>query len=315
MNSVMLVKRPFLKLPIRFDADALAAEVRALPPTAWSPHPTGFVGNEAVRLISPGGAPTDGFEGAMAPTENLARCDYVREIMAELGGVWGRSRFMGLAAGAQVPPHIDTHYYWRTHLRLHIPVITNPGVAFTCGGQTVHMAAGECWAFDSFQWHNVQNTGSEQRIHLVLDTVGGGRLPELLKGAEAGTAESQLLRPGERSGDNLAFEKVNSPAVMSPWEMRCHLAFVREHCGDEAPVVQVLERTDRFIADWAAAWARFGPDGQGRPAYARLLQEVQADLAPAMAPNLQLKNGLSLLRLLHELIFQTALARTIRQAA
>ena len=132
----MLVSRPFLKLPIRFDAEALAAEVRALPPSAWSAHPTGFVGNEAVRLVSPGGAPTDEFEGPMAPTPALEQCRYVREIMAELGGVWGRSRFMGLAAGADVPPHIDTHYYWRTHLRLHIPVITNPGVLFTCDDET-----------------------------------------------------------------------------------------------------------------------------------------------------------------------------------
>lgn len=311
----MLVKRPFLKLPIRFDGEALAAEVRALPPSAWSPHPTGFVGNEAVRLISPGGAPTDAFEGPMAPTENLARCDYVREIMAELGGVWGRSRFMGLAAGAQVPPHVDTHYYWRTHLRLHIPVITNPGVSFTCGDETVRMAPGECWAFDSFQWHNVQNKGSEQRIHLVLDTVGGGRLPELLKAAEAGTAEPQLLRPGERSGDNLAFEKVNSPAVMSPWEMRCHLAFVREHSDADEPIERVFDRTERFIDAWAAAWARFGPDEQGRPTYMQLLHEVTSDLAPAAAQNLQIKNRMPLLRMLHELIFQTALGRSSIQVA
>ena len=47
----MQLKKPFLKLPIRFDADALAAEVSALPATAWTPHPTGFVGNEAVRNL------------------------------------------------------------------------------------------------------------------------------------------------------------------------------------------------------------------------------------------------------------------------
>ena len=95
----MRLTQPFLKLPIRFDADALAAEVRALPPSAWTPHPTGFVGNEAVRLVTPAGQDTDAIEGPMAATPNLERCDYVRQIMAEIGGVWGRSRFMGLAPG------------------------------------------------------------------------------------------------------------------------------------------------------------------------------------------------------------------------
>ena len=32
-----------------------------------------------------------------------------------LGGVWGRSRLMALAPGAEVPAHVDAHYYWRTH--------------------------------------------------------------------------------------------------------------------------------------------------------------------------------------------------------
>ena len=43
----MRLSKPLLQLPIRFDAERLAAEVNALPPSAWLPHPTGFVGNEA----------------------------------------------------------------------------------------------------------------------------------------------------------------------------------------------------------------------------------------------------------------------------
>ena len=110
--------------------------------SAWVPHATGFPGNEAVRLVTVMGQPTDAFEGPMRPTEHLARCPYIMEVMAELGGVWGRSRLMGLGAGAEVPEHVDAHYHWRTHLRIHIPMITNPQVEFTCGGETVHMAPG-----------------------------------------------------------------------------------------------------------------------------------------------------------------------------
>jgi hypothetical protein len=84
--------RPLLKLPIRFDADALAAEVRALPQSVWVPHPTGFVGNEAVRLVSPNGTENDELQGPMAPTRNLLASPYMMKVMGVLGGVWSRSR-------------------------------------------------------------------------------------------------------------------------------------------------------------------------------------------------------------------------------
>ena len=310
-----MLKQPFLKLPIRFDADALAAEVRALPPEAWTPHPTGYVGNEAVRLISPFGQPTDDIEGPMAPTEWLKRCPYIQEVMAAIGAVWGRSRLMGLAAGGEVPSHIDINYYWRTHLRIHIPVITNPGVLFTCGDRTEHMAAGECWIFDSFRWHDVQNKGTEQRIHLVIDTVGGGRLPDLMREAEGMNREPRFLAPGTAAGDGLLFENVNSPKVMSPWEMRCHLAFVRQQAGEQADLTPVLDRADRFLDDWAAAWARFGDSEEGLPVYSQLLEHVRKDAAALGADRLQLPNELILGRVLEELIFVVAIGRQAARPA
>jgi hypothetical protein len=305
-----MLKRPFLKLPIRFDPDALAAEVRALPPEAWTPHPTGYVGNEAVRLIAPFGEATDDIEGPMAPTEWLRRCSYIQEVMATIGAVWGRSRLMGLAAGREVPSHIDINYYWRTHLRIHIPVITNPGVLFTCGDRTEHMAAGECWIFDSFRWHDVQNKGSEQRIHLVIDTVGGGLLPELMSEAETGNREPRFSPPGSSSGDGLLFENVNSPKIMSPWEMRCHLAFIREQAGSKSDVSRVLETVERFVASWAAAWARFGDRIEGVPVYAQLIQQGRAGVAALGSDFIQLPNELILGRVLEELIFLMAVGRS-----
>jgi hypothetical protein len=311
----MRLSRPFLKLPIRFDADALAAEVRALPTSAWTAHPTGFVGNEAVRLVTPDGEPTDDLQGRMAPTPQLRACPYIQEIMAEIGGVWGRSRLMGLAAGCEVPSHIDINYYWRTHLRIHIPVITNPGVEFTCDDETVHMAAGECWIFDSFRWHDVQNKGDAQRIHLVLDTVGGGLLPQLMKAAEQGREEGRLVRPGERRAEGLLFENVNAPLVMTPWEMRCHLAFVADQAGSDPRIAAALDRVDQFIDAWAAAWAHYGADEAGRPAYARLLGAVRSDLGALGVQQLLLPNGLLLPQLLEELIFHMALAQPSARSA
>jgi len=309
----MRMTQPFLKLPIRFDAEALAAEVRALPQSAWSPHPTGFVGNEAVRLISPGGQPTDLFEGPMGPTANLHGCPYISEIMSELGAVWGRSRLMGLAAGGEVPLHVDTHYYWRTHLRIHIPVITNPGVFFTCGDETVHMAAGECWLFDSFQWHRVENKGDAQRIHLVIDTVGGGKLPELIAAAEAGNTEPRKFGPGDGGGEPLRFEQVNAPRVMSPWEMRCHLSFLVEQTVPDAKLPKIVDCVERFIDGWAAIWAQFGTEDAGLPAYARLVAEVRQDLSRLGGDQIALTNRWPLYHMLDQMIFLMALPRRSAQ--
>lgn len=304
----MRLDRPLLQLPIRFCADTLATEVLALPASAWQPHPTGFVGNEAVPLVTPGGTLNDMFDGPMGPTEALLQCPYIMQIMAEIGAVWGRSRLMALAPGAEVPPHADSHYYWRTHHRLHIPVITNPGVIFTCDDQSVHMAAGECWMFDSFRWHDVQNKGSERRVHLVIDTVGGGQLWDLMEAAQAGTETSRMLLPGERSGDGLAFEQVNSPRIMSPWEIRCHVAFVAEHAVPDPLLETVFKRLERFVEDWAAAWARFGTADEGLTTYRELVATTRRDLAALGGGHLVLRNEIELYHVLDQLVFTMAAA-------
>lgn len=313
----MRLTRPFLKLPLRFDAAALEQEVRALPASSWVPHATGFPGNEAVRLVTVMGQPTDAFEGPMRPTENLARCPYIIQIMAALGGVWGRSRLMGLASGGEVPEHVDAHYHWRTHLRIHVPAITNPGVEFTCGGETIHMAAGECWVFDSFRWHEVHNRGSERRVHLVLDTVVTEPLWDLIDAAQSGTAEERMIAPAATDPRLLRFEQVNAPTVMSPWEIRCHLAFITEHAEPHPQLEAVLKRLDRFADAWAALWAQFGPTPQAASEYRRLIAQTRSEAERLGASKIQLRNELQLSVVLDQLIFIMAVgepAGTVQSA-
>jgi hypothetical protein len=304
----MELGRPLLKLPIRFDADALTRAVRALPKEAWAAHPTGFAGNEAVRLITPGGAETDDMKGEMAPTAHLLASPYIMQVMASIGSVWGRSRLMGLGAGADVPAHIDSHYYWRTHWRIHIPVITNPQVLFTCGGETVHMAAGECWVFDSFRGHKVQNGGSEQRIHLVLDTVGGGRLRELIETALRGTSDAEFVASGGAKPAPLAYERVNAPAVMSPWEIRAHVAYLAGHAAPHPLLAPLLKRLDDFVSDWAAVWAQYETETEGWPQYFRLMEELKADLSASGGAAIQLKNGLRFFQVLDHMVLLSLFA-------
>lgn len=305
----MRLNTPFVRLPKRYCADTIAAEVAALSPAAWLPHPGRLPGNDAVPLITPGGQITNAFTGPMGPTEHLRKCPYIMQIMADLGAVWGRSRLMGLAPGSDVPPHVDINYYWRTHLRIHIPVITNPKVRFTCGDEAVHMAAGECWTFDSFRMHNVRNAGDEKRVHLVLDTVGSEALWDLIEQASgdgnAGALPPALPPSPGRTGP-LAFENVNAPSVMSPWEVRSHIEFLLGEISPSLALGRIAARLDRFACGWASAWAQFGPAEAGLPSYRGLIERIRIDLARLGAGTLLLRNQVPLDRALSELIFNIA---------
>jgi len=306
--------QPFLKLPIRFDPAILEREIRALPDSSWVPHPTGFPGNEAVRLVTVGGQPTDGFEGPMRPAADLARLPYVQEVMAELDGVWSRSRLMGLGAGAEVPFHVDAHYHWRTHVRIHIPVITDPKVLFTCGDETVHMAPGECWLFDSFRFHRVENGWTERRVHLVLDTVMTDSIHRLVDAANGGAAEPKYLAQGTHKQPQLKFEQFNVPTIMSPWEIRGHVAFIFENAVDHPCLAEARDRLDRFAESWAAVWAQYATNPAGATAYRQLLKDCRTDLAKIAGDEIELTNELSLRSVLDSLIFGPALTPALATA-
>ncbi|WP_309660570.1 aspartyl/asparaginyl beta-hydroxylase domain-containing protein [Sphingomonas sp.] len=310
----MRLTQPFLRLPLTFCAETLAAEVQALPGSAWVLHPNKFPGNEAVRLVTPDGRQTDDFHGAMKPTEYLVRCPYIMEVMAELGGIWGRSRLMGLAAGTEVPPHVDAHYHWHTHLRIHVPVITNPGVEFICGDQSAHMAPGECWTFDSFRWHEVHNRGSEQRVHLVLDTVITGRLWDLLDAAQSGTTTAAMdVRPGSGSGQPLVFEQHNAPEVMTAWEIRCHVDFIASEALPHPKLATALKVLDRFTDCWAALWAQFGTAGSALPLYRTLAEETRQALRTLGASEILLRNELEFTLVVDQLVFVNAVPAAPQQ--
>jgi hypothetical protein len=302
----MRLKESFLKLPVEFSADDMAQEVNALPPAAWVPHPEGYAGNDAVPLISPGGAMTNATAGRMAPTEFLRRCSYILGILAELGGPWGRSRLMRLGPGAEVRTHIDINYYWRTHLRIHIPVITNPGVRFTCGGETVHMAAGECWTFDSFRQHGVENKGPQSRVHLVIDTMGSERLFDLLEAARQ-DAPARTVGKSDVTAATPAFEHYNAPKVMTPWEVRSHIDYLTGHAEPHPLLAQATVCLDRFVAAWHGLWARFGDSDAGVPQYLQLVGATRESLQ-RIGGDVLLDNGAVLYTALDRLVFLNSVA-------
>jgi hypothetical protein len=311
----MRLQARFIQLPLQFDADRLAQEVLAFGEECWLPHPQRFEGNDFLPLISVNGEPAnESFGGQMAPTPYLKECPYLIDVLASFGASLGRTRLMRLSGGAEVTPHVDVHYYWRDRMRIHVPIVTQPSVSFHCGGLTVHMAAGECWIFDTFSRHRVVNDAERKRIHLVADTVGGegfwnlaaaGKLPENPNPAWAPRA----FQPRGATLDELELESQNLPTVMSPWEIQGHVDFLFREAHQAHPnFARVAHAASRFTHIWRALWSTHGEARAGWPRYRAALDGFAAELRASGAMDVKLRNGSDLFATLHALVVSPALA-------
>ena len=312
----------FVRLPLRFDADRLAAEVAAVLESTWLPHPQGFRGNSALLLICADGDPrNDSLVGHMRPAPVLDACPYLRQVLATFRSRLGRTRLMRIDAHEEVTPHTDRHYYWRRHLRLHVPIVTDPSVQFACGGQHLHMAAGSCWTFDTWRSHHVQNPSGLRRIHLVADTTGSPWLWDRIDMGErpfaahaATTArrmpEQDVLVPFDAgAAPVLETEGASMPVVMSPVELGDHIAFL---CAQlrQAGAVEAADRLQpllgRFRARWQSLWMRHAASSAGWPHYRKLLDVLSKDLK-RIPPGWELPNGTSAAEALDHWIVRAAL--------
>jgi hypothetical protein len=315
----MKLQFPFMQLPIQFDADALASEVLALDASCWRARMGGVAGNSALPLITTGGAvESDELGGDMQPTPWLQQCPYIMQVMEALGATWGRSRLMRLSGRSHLAAHVDTNYYWQERMRVHVPIVTTPAVRFHCGDADVNMGAGECWIFDTWRRHGVVNTGDVDRIHLVMDTVGGeGFWKQVAEGARpvgvAGLPE-QPWHPRFVAYDRnaarpvLDFESTNVPVVMTPWEIREHISFLLREAVPDPRLAAIQRALSTFIRHWQAAWARHGEDRAGWPRYRALLQSLQAEVVALGIGQIGLRNETGLMHALTACLFEVALA-------
>lgn len=291
----MKLDYPFIQLPLKFDAERLLKEVSAIEASAWQPHPQGYAGNFALTLITPNGVSNnDEMSGPMMPTEYLKRCPYLMEVMRCIGGVWGRSRLMKLSGQAEVTPHIDTNYYWRERMRVHVPIVTQPSVRFYCGEQDMHMPAGECWIFDTWSMHNVVNDASEERIHLVADTVGGEEFWQWFRagrplGMEIPGWTPQDIPEFHREPPPMRLETQNLPDVMTPWEMREHFNFLFNEAAPHPDLNALSALTYDLTLAWHALWMESGAIPSAFPRYVKLRDDYIGSLR--QFEHLQLQNG------------------------
>ena len=303
----MQLATPFIRIPLLFDADRLAAEVAQFAAAEWRPHPQGHPGNSALPFLAVNGDPNDdGVAGPMRPTPFLARCPYLRQVLAALDTPLGRTRLMKLDARAEATAHVDINYYWQQRVRVHIPIVTFPEVEFICGGASTHMAVGECWIFDTWRMHNVLNPAAQERIHLVIDTVGSDAFWRMTESTQPQRAVPFL--PGTEP--QLRFESANLPVVMTPWEIDSLWSnWLADACSGPADPVEIAafnSAVQPIFREWRSLWAEHGDRPSGWPHYARLMT-LLGEGARQFAGRVPLPNGMdvagmldqSLLRAIH----------------
>ena len=286
----MRLSKSFIRLPFRFDTQRLADEVEQFGRECWMPHPSRLRGNSAIPLISSGGGDNDSFEGEKKATPHLERCAYLQQVMAGFGEVLSRSRLMRLDAGAEVSLHVDFNYHWYSRVRIHIPVITSPDVIFHCGRERLHMAAGECWIFDSWRRHRVTNGGTGDRVHLVIDLCGSSRFWGMAREMEsrdsaAIEAAATFVEFEPDKSVSLRLERFTSLPVMAPGECTALVEdLIADFSGNAANdpglvlAYSVLMRS--FAQDWRELWVLYGHEAEGIARYRALIEDTRKKLHP-----------------------------------
>jgi hypothetical protein len=281
-------------------------------------HTTGYAGNQSIPLVSLNGEFNDAVHGPMRPTAALERCDYIQQIMTGFDEVFGRSRLMRLEGGSEVPRHVDVNYHWFNHVRIHIPVTTTEDVLFYCGNNCVHMAAGECWIFDTWSEHTVKNNSDKTRVHLVLDITGSARFWELVEQGEWPFADKPhpaadpkfiAYEPGKPV--RVRTESFNAPLVQSPGELAFLVRGLVDDiaCNDDADEQKkqaVVDLTNGFLRQWREVWSEHGMKPGGWPSYHRLVQQAEKAMF-STAQDLTLRSGANVGRAFGGLVLSAAI--------
>lgn len=186
------------KLPLAFDPARLKADLDLIQPDEWVPHfNTAYYEGDwsGISLRSVGGKPTQLYpdptaQGKFADTPTLERCPYLREVLHTFKCDLDSVRLLRLSARSSIREHRDYNLgYEDGELRLHVPIVTNPDVAFFLSGERVPMQPGECWYLNLNLPHRVDNKSDIDRVHLVIDCL----LNDWLRGLfppEDGAAEA-----------------------------------------------------------------------------------------------------------------------------
>ena len=215
----------FWRLPWAFDVPAMQADLDALVPDEWQVHfNTDYHdgGWSGLALVSSDGNATrlhaePGQAGVGQPTPLHARCPALAAALARFPFMIESARLLRLGPGAHIREHRDHGIGLEAgSVRLHVPIRTAPGVEFYVDGVRLPMGAGECWYVDFGLPHRVQNRGTQERVHLVVDCRVDAGLLALLPTRQASEQQLQALSADMPSSSQQRFEQFRAAVLRRP---------------------------------------------------------------------------------------------------
>ena len=168
------------RLRLEFDSRELARDLALLTPSDWEPHfnkpyYSGDWSGAALRSVD--GTPNRLYpdptaRGRYADTPLRHRLPRISAALDAFRCELLAARLLRLGPGSRIREHRDYNLSLADgEARVHVPVLTSPGVRFTLDGEVVAMGPGEAWYLDLNLPHRVENPGPEDRVHLVVDCV------------------------------------------------------------------------------------------------------------------------------------------------
>jgi aspartyl/asparaginyl beta-hydroxylase len=165
-----------VRLPRQFDVQLMVRDLEALQEIKRAAQPGPYHKGEwtGIALYSMGGKqsafPSAAGTDQYRETEELQRAPYFRRILSELQCPKEVVRILFLPPGGHIKDHFDFHTSFQFGLlRLHIPIITHPQVAFIIDGERQVWNPGELWYGDFSKVHSVKNDSDIVRVHMVID--------------------------------------------------------------------------------------------------------------------------------------------------
>jgi len=84
-------------------------------------------------------------------------------------GAFPRVMLARMAPGGIIHPHVDANPAARWPHKIHIPIQTNPQVAFFVDPHEHHLEVGQAYEVNNLGRHAVKNDGTTSRIHLIFE--------------------------------------------------------------------------------------------------------------------------------------------------
>jgi len=84
-------------------------------------------------------------------------------------GAYPRVMLARMAPGGTIDSHYDSNPSAQWPHKIHVPLVTNPGVTFFVDQVGYHFDVGEAVEVNNMTYHAVTNRGATDRIHLIFE--------------------------------------------------------------------------------------------------------------------------------------------------